>query len=127
MTEQNLMYLTNNNDEVYVVHGGKILNPGAIGHLRNNAIVHVVDKMPGGGKKGSDRSSTEADMFFELMGRSCKTGEIGWDEDFFQQMFKFDDDAMQEMMKKLRNRIQVSTGTNPEPAFETLYRNASRQ
>ena len=39
MTEQNLKYLSNKSDEVYVFHRGKIMSPGTIGHLRNSAIV----------------------------------------------------------------------------------------
>ena len=35
MTEQNLRHLTIKSNEVQVVHGGKIMNPGAIGHLRH--------------------------------------------------------------------------------------------
>ena len=38
-------------EDVYVVHGGRIICPGAIDRLRSNAVVHVVDKMRGGGKK----------------------------------------------------------------------------
>ena len=34
MPEQNLRHLTIKSNEVHVVHGGKIMNPGAIGHLR---------------------------------------------------------------------------------------------
>ena len=61
MTEQNVRRSTIKNSDVYVVHGGKIMIPGAIGHLRNNAIVHVVDKMPGGGKKKGPESQVKSE------------------------------------------------------------------
>ena len=96
------------------------MKPGAIGHLRNNANVHVVDKMPGGGKKKARRKSSQSesdqgvsDMFLELMEKSCETGKMGWDEDLIAQVLKFDDDTMQDTMRKLRTGIQVSTGTVP--------------
>ena len=60
MTEQNLRHLTIKSNEVQVVHGGKIMNPGAIGHLRSNAIVHVLDKISGGGKKKGQRKSNHS-------------------------------------------------------------------
>ena len=58
---------------------------GAVQHLRNNATVHVVDKMSGGGKKKSQNksnqsqsdesgsSSSEPDMFFELREKSYRS------------------------------------------------------
>ena len=33
----------------------------AIGQLRDNAIVHVVNKMPGGGKKRGPRKPSQCD------------------------------------------------------------------
>ena len=91
MTQRDLRPLTINDSDVCVVHGGKTMDPGAIGQLRTTATVHVEDKMAGGGKKkgprkssqsqsdqgAPDKSSSEADMFFELMEKSCKTGRTG--------------------------------------------------
>ena len=59
-----------------------------------------------------------SDKFFELMEKSCETGKMGWYEDLIGQVLKFDDDTMQDMMKKLRSGIQVSTETDPELALE---------
>ena len=42
-----------------------------------------------------------ADMFSELMEKSCKTGE-GWNDNLFQAMLKMDDDTVQKMMDKMR-------------------------
>ena len=97
---------------VYAVYDGKIVSPAAIGHLRNHAIVHVLDKLTGGGKKknqwktnqtqsGQSGSSSEADMFYELMEKSCRTGE-GWNDNLFQAMLKMDDDTTQKMIDKMR-------------------------
>ena len=57
MTEQELRCLTSKNNEVHVVHDGKIVRPEAIGHLKNHAIFQVVDKLTGGGKKKNQRKS----------------------------------------------------------------------
>ena len=89
MTEQELMCLTSKNNEVHVVYDGKIVRPEAIGRLKDHAIVQVVDKMTGGGKKKNQRksnqtqsdqsgsSSSEANVFYELMEKNFGTGE-GW-------------------------------------------------
>ena len=49
MTERDLKHMTSNDGSTYMVHCGKIMNPQAIDRLRDNAIVHVVNKMPEGG------------------------------------------------------------------------------
>ena len=89
MTEQELRCLSSKNNEVYVVYDGKIVTPEAIGRLKDHAIVQVVDKLTGGGKKKNQRksnqtesdqsgsSSSEADVFYELMEKNFATGE-GW-------------------------------------------------
>ena len=130
MTERDLTYLTIKQNDVYEVHGGKIMDLGAMGQLRNNAIVHVVDKMPGGGKTNGprkssqsdqgapDMSSSAADVVFDLMEKGYRSGRIGWDEGLIGKVLKLDDDAMQDMMRSLRTSIQVSMGTDPEHAFD---------
>ena len=55
MTERDFRHLTTKNSDVYIVHGGKIIGLEAIGQLRDNAILHVVNKMPCGGKKKGPR------------------------------------------------------------------------
>ena len=89
MTEQELRCSTSKNNEVYVVYDGKIVTPEAIGRRQDHAIVQVVDKLTGGGKKKNQRksyqtqsdqsgsSSSEADVFYELMEKKFGTGE-GW-------------------------------------------------
>ena len=96
-TEQELRRLTSKSNEVFVIYDGKIVRPETIKHLKNHAIVHVVDKLSGGGKKKSRRKSnqthsdqsgsrsSETDMFFELMQRNCEAGEM-WNEDLFQTL-----------------------------------------
>ena len=37
-------------------------------------------------QEAPDKSSSEADMFFELMEESCKTGRTGWDEGLIGQV-----------------------------------------
>ena len=58
MTE-GLRHMTIEDGDVYTVHGGKIMNPEAVGRLRDNAIVHVVNKMPGEGKKKGKEINAE--------------------------------------------------------------------
>ena len=120
------MHLTLKNGGVYVVHGGKIMDLGAIGQLRK---IHVVDKK--GPRKSSqsqsdqgalDKSSSEADVFFEWMEKGCKTGRTGWVEGLIGKALELDCDAMQDMMRSLRTSIQVSMGTDPEPALEGFKR-----
>ena len=118
---------------MYAFYDGKIVSPRAIGHLRNHAIVHVVDKLTGGGKKKNQRkanqtqsdqsgsSSSEADMFCALMEKSCRTGE-GWNDDLYQAMLKMDDDTIQRMMDKMRCILEVDTVRNPVPAFDSFKR-----
>ena len=60
-----------------------------------------------------DKSSSEADVFFELMEKGCRTGRTGWDEGVIGKVL---------MMRSLRTSIQVSMETDPEPVlgFERL-------
>ena len=48
MTGGELEHMTIEDEDVYVVHGGRIMSLGAIDQLSSDAVVHVVDKMPGG-------------------------------------------------------------------------------
>ena len=80
-----------------MVHGGRIMSPESIDRLRDNAIVHVVKKVPGGGKKkdrrkatqsdqsSTDNSSSEADMVFAFMEKDAKSGRNGWNENLIDQ------------------------------------------
>ena len=52
------------------------MNPGAIGHLRSNAIVHVLDKISGGGKKDGQRKSNQS------------PSDQGVSEDLIEQVLK---------------------------------------
>ena len=45
-----------------VVHDGKIVSPRAIRSLKNHAIVHVIDKLTGGGKKKNQRKMDQFKM-----------------------------------------------------------------
>ena len=38
MTERDFRHMTMKDGDVYMVHGGRIMNPEAVGRLRNNAI-----------------------------------------------------------------------------------------
>ena len=78
MTEQGLRRLVEESTEKYTVHKGRIVTPETFKHLKNHAIVHIVDRIPGEGKKkeqkqqnngetSSSESDTLADMFFELI------------------------------------------------------------
>ena len=86
---QAIRCLTSKNNEVCAVHHGKIVRPVAIGH-KNHAVVQVLDKLTGGGKKKTNETnqtqsghsgscSSEADTFFELMEKTCRTGK-GWND-----------------------------------------------
>ena len=81
-----------------MVYDGKIVSPRAIRYLKSHAIVHVVDKLTGGGRKKNQRkmdqtqndqsgsSSSEADVFTEVV-EKC-----GWSNELQQAMLKMDDD-----------------------------------
>ena len=113
---------------------GKIVDLEVIGQLRDNAIVHVVKKMPGGGKKkgprkssqsdrgAHDKSSSEADVIVGLMEKDCRIGRRGWNEGVVGKMLELDDDETQDMMRRLRSSIQVSVGTDPKLALEGFKR-----
>ena len=115
-------------------HGGKILNPEAFARMRDNATVHVVNKMPVGGKKKgprksnqtdqsvTDRSSSEADVIPELMEEDSRNWRRGWNENVNGKMLELDDEETQDTMRRLRSSIQVSAGMDPEPALEGLKR-----
>ena len=51
MTERDLKLLTISDGGTYMVYSGWIMSPETSDRLRDNAIVHVVNKVPGGGKK----------------------------------------------------------------------------
>ena len=47
ITGPELSCLTNKSNEKFSVYDGKMVRPGAIRHLRNHPIVHVVNKLTG--------------------------------------------------------------------------------
>ena len=54
-TEQELRRLMEESTEKYTVYKGRIVSPETIKHLKNHAIVHIVDRFQGGGKKGQKK------------------------------------------------------------------------
>ena len=130
MTEQGLRQEASKNNDVYVVYDRKIVSPRAIRYLKSHAIVHVIDKLTGGGKKKNQRkmdqiqndhsgsSSSEADVFSELL-EKC-----GWSDELYQAMLKVDDDTIQKMINKMRHIQEVDAGTNREAAIDTFQRMA---
>ena len=50
-TEQELRRLMEESTEKHTVYNGRIVTPETIKHLKNHAIVHVVNRLQGGGKK----------------------------------------------------------------------------
>ena len=77
------------------------------------AIVHVLNKLTGEDKSDSKRVDllSEADMFYELMEKSCWTGE-GWNDNLFQGTLKMDDDTTQKMkwMRGKSRRLKRQNG-----------------
>ena len=75
----------------YTIHNGRVVTPETIKQLKNHAIVHIVDRFPGGGKKGQKKqnkdetSSSESDalqdMFIELIQKDSGQGN-----NFFQTL-----------------------------------------
>ena len=138
MTEGDLRPLTIKNSNVYIVHCGKIMDLEAIGQLRDNAIVHVVNNMPGGGKKkgprkssqsdrgAHDKSSLEADVNVGLMEKDCRIGRRGWNEGVIGKMLEQDDDETQDMMRRLRSSIQVSVGDGSQTSTSRIQEAAAR-
>ena len=51
MTDRDLKHMTIRDGGTYKVYSGWIMSPETSDRLRDNAIVHVVNKMPGGRKK----------------------------------------------------------------------------
>ena len=70
MTDQELRRLVEECTQRYTISNGRVMTSEAIKHLKNHAIVHIVDKLPGGGKKKGQKkqdkgetSSSESDAF----------------------------------------------------------------
>ena len=72
--ESDLRNMVADND-VYVVHGREIMGTQTIDQPENNAMVQVVDKMPGGGRKKKAWMSVEESVpkcdGLELVGGGC--------------------------------------------------------
>ena len=60
-TEQELRRLMEECTEKYTVHNGRIVTPETIKHLKNHAIVHVVDRLQGGGKKKGQKKQDKGE------------------------------------------------------------------
>ena len=83
-TEQGLRRLMEENTERYTVYNGRIVTPETIKHFKNHAVVHIVDRLQGEGKKGqkkqdeggtsSSESDAFADMFLELIQKDHRQG-----------------------------------------------------
>ena len=135
MTGGELKHVISEDEDVYVVHGGRISSPGATDRLRNNTSVHVVDNMSGGGKKKktskkveqsdqstTDKSSSEVDVAFGMMEKCSPTGTGGWSAKMTETMLEMDDEQTEEIMKKMRPAIREEMGIDPEPVIEGMMR-----
>ena len=80
---------------------------------KNHAIVHIVDRLPGGGKKkgqkkqnkdetSSSESDAFADMFLELIQKDNRQGN-----NFLQALMQMDEEAVQETMDKMKQAIAM--------------------
>ena len=104
----------------------RIMKPKRIDQLRSNAVVHVVNKMPGGGRKkdrrkttqadqnSTEKSSSEVDMAFAVMEADSRSGGNGWNENLIQKMMELDHEAIEDIMEKLKNRIKIPMEAGPE-------------
>ena len=59
MTEQGLMRLIEESTEKYTVHNGRTITPEIIKQSNNHAIVHIVGRLPGGGKKKGQKKQNK--------------------------------------------------------------------
>ena len=105
--------MTEQGSEKYTVHNGRIMTSETIKHLKNHAIVHIVDTLPGGGKKkgqkkqnkgetSSSESDTLADMLFELIQKGNHQ-----DNNLFQILMQMDEETVQEIMSRMKRAIAV--------------------
>ena len=112
-TEQGLKRLMEESTERCTVHNGRIVTPETTKHLKNHAIVHIVDRLQGGGnmkgqkkqdKGGTSSSESDAvgDMFLELIQKDTRRGN-----NFFQTLMQLDEEAAQETMEKMKQAIAV--------------------
>ena len=109
---------------------GRLLNSERISQLKDNTIVHVVNKLSGGGKRkdrkkaiqmdqsSTDKSSSEIDTAFAMREAYSKSGRNGWNEDLIQKMMGLDDEAMEDMMKKFKRSIRTSTDCGLESGID---------
>ena len=103
--------------EKYTVHNGRIVTPGTIKQLKNHAIVHIVDRLPGGGKKKgqkkqnkdetrSSESDALQDMFIEMIQK-----DNGQGNNFFRTLMQMDEEAIQEIMDRMKQLVAVKGET----------------
>ena len=86
------------------------VTPETIMQLKNHAVVHVVDRLQGGGRKGqkkrdkgetsSSESDAFADMFLELLRKDSRQGNS-----FFQSLTQVDEGVAQETIDKVKQAI----------------------
>ena len=93
MTEQELRRLVEESTEKYTIYYGRVMTSEAIKHLKNHAIVHIVDKLPGGGKKKGQKEQDKGETSFELMTE-------------FQNFIKARDEEWEEECRELK-RIEL--------------------
>ena len=116
--------------EKYTVYNGRIVTPETIKQLKNHAIVHVVDRLLGGGKKKGQKkqdkgetspseSDAFADMFLELIWKDSRQGNS-----FFQTLMQLDEGVAQETIDVMKQAIAAeaeSFGIRDLP-FEAVER-----
>ena len=134
LTERDLKHMIINDGDVYMVHGGKIMSPEVVDRLRDDAIVHVVNKMPGGGNKKSSKENKpdwsernrqellRGGCDFEILESDSRTGRRGWHENLIKRVMELEDEDTEDTNRKLKSSIQAPAGTDPEPALEGLRR-----
>ena len=101
--------------EKYTVYNGRIVTPETIKQLKNHAVVHVVDRLQGGGKKkgqkkqdkgetSSSESDAFADMFLELIRKDSRQGNS-----FFQTLMQLDEGVAQETIDVMKQAIAAES------------------
>ena len=69
-----------------------------------------------------DKSTSEADVIFELMEKDCKIGRRCLNEGVIGKMLELDDDESQDMMRRLRSSNPGVCWADPKQALAGLER-----
>ena len=64
-------------------------------------------------KRQDRKSSSEVDVAFAVMESGSKSGRNGENENLIQKMMGLDDEAVEDMMEKLKSSIRMSTDGGP--------------